>query len=28
VFDGWAFQGQLELIGEELRAMIEGAQVG
>jgi hypothetical protein len=27
VFDGWAFQGQLELIGEELVAMIEGAEV-
>jgi len=27
VFDGWAFQGQLELIGEELIAMIEGAEV-
>lgn len=27
VFDGWAFQGQLELIAEELAAMIEGAEV-
>ena len=27
VFDGWAFQGQLELIVEELSAMIEGAEV-
>jgi hypothetical protein len=27
VFDGWAFQGQLELIAEELTAMIEGAEV-
>jgi len=27
VFDGWAFQGQLELILEELAAMIEGAEV-
>ena len=27
VFDGWAFQGQLELIGEELVAMIDGAEV-
>jgi hypothetical protein len=27
VFDGWAFQGQLELIEEELVAMIEGAEV-
>ena len=27
VFDGWAFQGQLELIVEELAAMIEGAEV-
>lgn len=27
VFDGWAFQGQLELITEELAAMIEGAEV-
>ena len=28
VFDGWAFQGQLELIAEELAAMIDGAEVG
>jgi hypothetical protein len=27
VFDGWAFQGQLELIAEELASMIEGADV-
>jgi hypothetical protein len=27
VFDGWAFEGQLELIAEELSAMIEGAEV-
>ena len=27
VFDGWAFQGQLELISEELVAMIGGAEV-
>jgi hypothetical protein len=27
VFDGWAFQGQLELIVEELTAMIDGAEV-
>ncbi len=27
IFDGWAFQGQLELIVEELAAMIEGAEV-
>lgn len=27
VFDGWAFQGQLELIAEELVAMIERAQL-
>lgn len=27
VFDGWAFQGQLELISEELVAMIDRAQV-
>ena len=27
IFDGWAFQGQLELIVEELMAMIEGAEV-
>lgn len=27
VFDGWAFQGQLELISEELVAMIDGAEV-
>jgi hypothetical protein len=27
VFDGWAFQGQLELIGEELVAMIESSEV-
>lgn len=27
VFDGWAFQGQLELIVEELTAMIDGAAV-
>jgi hypothetical protein len=27
VFDGWAFQGQLELIGEELVVMIERAKV-
>jgi hypothetical protein len=27
VFDGWAFRGQLELIVEELLAMIEGAEV-
>lgn len=27
VFDGWAFQGQLELIVEEFAAMIEGAEV-
>jgi hypothetical protein len=27
VFDGWAFQGQLELIAEELVAMIENAEV-
>jgi hypothetical protein len=27
VFDGWAFQGQLELIGEELVLMIERAEV-
>ena len=27
VFDGWAFQGQLELIAEELTAMIDGAEV-
>lgn len=27
VFDGWAFQGQLELISEELVAMIERAAV-
>lgn len=28
VFDGWAFQGQLELFAEELAAMIDGAEVG
>jgi hypothetical protein len=28
VFDGWAFQGQLELIAEELTAMIGRAEVG
>jgi len=27
VFDGWAFQGQLELIAEELATMIDGAKV-
>jgi hypothetical protein len=27
VFDGWAFQGQLQLINGELVAMIEGAEV-
>jgi hypothetical protein len=27
IFDGWAFQGQLELIAEELAAMIEEAEV-
>jgi hypothetical protein len=27
VFDGWAFQGQLQLIGGELVAMIESAEV-
>lgn len=27
VFDGWAFQGQLQLIGGELGAMIDGAEV-
>jgi hypothetical protein len=27
VFDGWAFQGQLQLIGGELFAMIESAEV-
>ena len=27
VFDGWAFQGQLQLISGELVAMIEGAEV-
>lgn len=27
VFDGWASQGQLELIGEELAAMIDRAEV-
>jgi hypothetical protein len=27
VFDGWAFQGQLELIAEELVAMIDRAEV-
>jgi hypothetical protein len=27
IFDGWAFQGQLELIAEELTAMIDGAEV-
>jgi hypothetical protein len=27
VFDGWAFQGQLELIAEELAAMIDRAEV-
>jgi hypothetical protein len=27
IFDGWAFQGQLELVAEELRAMIDGAEV-
>lgn len=27
VFDGWAFQGQFELIAEELAAMIDGAEV-
>jgi hypothetical protein len=27
VFDGWAFQGQLALIGEELVAMVERAKV-
>lgn len=27
IFDGWAFQGQLELIVEELTAMIDGAAV-
>jgi hypothetical protein len=27
IFDGWAFQGQLELILEELTAMIDGAEV-
>jgi hypothetical protein len=27
VFDGWAFQGQLELIVEELAAMIESADI-
>ncbi|HEX5938594.1 MAG TPA: hypothetical protein VFZ75_13050 [Actinomycetota bacterium] len=28
VFDGWAFQGQLELLAEELAAMIDRAEVG
>ena len=28
VFDGWGFQGQLELIAEELAAMIDRAEVG
>ena len=28
VFDGWAFQGQLELIAEELDEMIDRAEVG
>jgi hypothetical protein len=27
ILDGWAFQGQLELIVEELTAMIDGAEV-
>jgi hypothetical protein len=27
VFDGWAFQGQLELIVEELTAMIDAAEI-
>jgi hypothetical protein len=27
VFDGWAFQGQLELISEELTSMIDRAEV-
>jgi hypothetical protein len=27
IFDGWAFQGQLELVVEELTAMIDGAEV-
>jgi hypothetical protein len=27
VFDGWAFQGQLELIAEELEAMVDTAEV-
>jgi hypothetical protein len=27
IFDGWAFQGQLELIVEELTAMIDAAEV-
>jgi hypothetical protein len=27
VFDGWAFQGQLELLEEELSAMVNGAEV-
>lgn len=27
VFDGWAFQGQLELIVDELASMIDGAEV-
>jgi hypothetical protein len=27
VFDGWAFQGQLGVIAEELAAMIDGAEV-
>jgi hypothetical protein len=27
VFDGWAFQGQLELIVEELTAMVDGAEI-
>jgi hypothetical protein len=27
VFDGWAFQGQLELISGELVAMIDGTEV-
>jgi hypothetical protein len=27
VFDGWAFRGQLELLQEELTAMVDGAEV-
>jgi hypothetical protein len=27
VFDGWAFQGQLELLAEELAEMVNGAEV-